>query len=50
MTGKRQSMRFKKTYYKTLLNQEVAWYDSNDVNKLATEISSSMVAVETAIG
>lgn len=50
MTGKRQTIRFKKTYYQTLLNQEVAWYDSNDVNKLATEISSSMVAVETAIG
>lgn len=37
-------------YYKTLLDQEVAWYDSNDVNKLATEISANMVAVETAIG
>lgn len=50
MTGKRQATRFKKMYYQTLLEQEVAWYDSNDVNKLSTEISASMVAVETAIG
>lgn len=45
MTGSRQALRFKKLYYSTLLQQEVAWYDSNDVNKLATEISSNMVAV-----
>lgn len=37
-------------YYKVLLDQEVAWYDSNDVNKLSTEISANMVAVEGAIG
>ena len=50
MTGSRQALRFKKMYYETLLQQEVAWYDSNDVNKLATEITANMVAVETAIG
>lgn len=44
-TGRRQTVRFKKMYYKTLLDQEVAWYDSNDVNKLATDISANMVAV-----
>lgn len=37
-------------YYQTILEQEVAWYDSNDTNKLATEISGNMVAVESAIG
>ena len=36
MTGSRQALRFKKIYYETLLQQEIAWYDSNDVNKLAT--------------
>ena len=50
MTGSRQALRFKKMYYETLLQQEVAWYDSNDVNKLSTEISANMVALETAIG
>lgn len=49
-TGNRQTLRFKKIYYKTLLEQETAWFDSNDVNKLASEISSNMIAVETAIG
>lgn len=37
-------------YYKVLIDQEVAWYDSNDVNKLSTEISTSMVAIESALG
>lgn len=32
------------------MEQEVAWYDSNDVNKLTTEISGNMIAVETAVG
>jgi hypothetical protein len=36
MSGSNQSLRFKKMYYKALLDQEVAWYDSHDVNKLAT--------------
>lgn len=36
MSGSRQALKFKKMYYKTLLDQEVAWYDSNDANKLAT--------------
>jgi hypothetical protein len=41
-SGSNQSLRFKKLYYKTLLEQEVGWYDSNDVNKLATEVASNI--------
>jgi ATP-binding cassette subfamily B (MDR/TAP) protein 1 len=43
-------LRFKKLYYKTLLEQEVAWYDSNDVNKLATEVATNISHIEGAIG
>lgn len=37
-------------YYKTLLEQEVAWYDTNDVNKLATEVATNIAHIEGAIG
>lgn len=37
-------------YYKTLLEQEVAWYDSHDVNKLATEVATNISHIEGAIG
>lgn len=49
-SGSNQALRFKKLYYKTLLEQEVAWYDSNDVNKLATEVATNISHIEGAIG
>lgn len=49
-TGSRQAARFKEKYYSALLAQEVAWYDSNDVNKLSTKVASNIVAIEAAIG
>jgi hypothetical protein len=35
-------MRMKKLYYQTLLEQEVAWYDSIDVGKLASTIAKNI--------
>jgi ATP-binding cassette subfamily B (MDR/TAP) protein 1 len=45
MSGTSQSLRFKKMYYKALLEQEVAWYDSNDVNKLSTEVAANVAKI-----
>lgn len=50
MTGSRQTLRLKKLYYKVLIDQEVAWYDANDINKLSASISSNMTAIENAMG
>jgi len=43
-------VRFKKEYYKTLLEQEVSWFDENDPHKIVTKVAVSVTAIETATG
>jgi ATP-binding cassette subfamily B (MDR/TAP) protein 1 len=50
VVGSQQSVRFKKEYYKTLLEQEVAWFDQNDPHKIVTKVAVSVTAIETATG
>lgn len=48
--GSAQSVRLKKLYYKTLLEQEVEWFDENDPHKIVTKVATSITAIETATG
>jgi ABC-type multidrug transport system fused ATPase/permease subunit len=50
MVGSAQSVRLKKLYYKTLLEQEVQWFDENDPHKIVTKVATSITAIETATG
>lgn len=43
-------MKLKKLYYQTLLQQEVAWYDSIDAGKLASKVAKNISTIENAIG
>ena len=49
-SGSTQSMRLKKLYYETLLEQEVAWFDSIDVGRLAAKVAKNISTIESAIG
>ena len=49
-SGSTQSMRLKKIYYQALLEQEVAWFDSIDVGKLAAKVAKNISTIENAIG
>jgi len=48
--GSNQSVRLKKLYYKTLMEQEVGWFDENDPHKIVTKVATSITAIETATG
>jgi ATP-binding cassette subfamily B (MDR/TAP) protein 1 len=48
--GAAQAVRLKKLYYKTLLEQEVGWFDENDPHKIVTKVATSITAIETATG
>lgn len=43
-------MQLKKRYYETLIEQEVAWFDSIDVGKLAAKVAKNISTIENAIG
>lgn len=49
-SGSTQSMKLKKLYYQSLLQQEVAWYDSIDAGKLASKVAKNINTIENAIG
>jgi hypothetical protein len=38
-------MKLKKIYYQTLLQQEVAWYDSIDAGKLASKVAKNISTI-----
>jgi ATP-binding cassette subfamily B (MDR/TAP) protein 1 len=40
MAGERQSLRYRKIYYRLLLRQEVHWYDMTNPNELATRVTT----------
>ncbi len=44
-SGSTQSMKLKKIYYQTLLQQEVAWYDSIDAGKLASKVAKNISTI-----
>ena len=48
--GAAQAIRIKKEFFRSLLDQEIAWYDSIDPNKIVTKVSTSIIALETATG
>lgn len=50
MVGSLQATRIKKEYYKTLLDQEIAWYDENDPNKIVTKVTTNIAHIEAATG
>lgn len=48
--GAEQAVRIKKEYYKALLDQEIAWYDENDPNKIVTKVTTNITHIEAATG
>lgn len=50
VVGSEQAVRIKKEYYKTLLDQEIAWYDENDPNKIVTKVTTNITHIEAATG
>lgn len=49
-TGEKQSLRIQKQFVKSCLNQDAAWYDSNDRETLPTKMGTGLVHVSNAIG
>lgn len=50
VVGSAQAVRIKKEYYKALIDQEIAWYDENDPNKIVTKVTTNITHIETATG
>jgi ATP-binding cassette subfamily B (MDR/TAP) protein 1 len=48
--GQRQAMAWRKQYFRALLRQEIAWYDLNNPNELATRVSSECQSIQGGIG
>ena len=49
-TGEKQALRIQKKFVKSCLNQDAAWYDSNDRETLPTKMGTGLVHVSNAIG
>ncbi|KAL7435504.1 hypothetical protein ACHAXM_005193 [Skeletonema potamos] len=49
-TGEQQSLRIQKQFVRSCLNQDAAWYDSNDRETLPTKMGTALVHVSNAIG
>ena len=50
VVGSEQSVRIKNEYYKALIDQEIAWYDEHDPNKIVTKVTTNITHIETATG
>lgn len=40
ITGERQAIRFRKEYFKAIINQEIGWFDQINPNELATKVAT----------
>lgn len=49
ITGERQSMRCRKEYLKSLLRQEIGWFDLVNQSELTSQFSTDTVAFQGAI-
>ncbi|EDK31467.1 multidrug resistance protein-like transporter family ABC domain protein (macronuclear) [Tetrahymena thermophila SB210] len=50
ISGERQSITFRKEYFKAVLSQEVGWYDMINPNELASKIATECFQIQGAIG
>ena len=49
ITGERQSLRYRKEYFRALLRQDVSWYDSQNINEFSTKIANDTQAIQGAL-
>lgn len=50
IAGERQAIKYRKEYFKAILNQEIGWFDQQNPNELATKVATESFAVQGAIG
>ncbi|KAL4426347.1 hypothetical protein ABPG74_006285 [Tetrahymena malaccensis] len=50
ITGERQSIQFRKHYFKAIINQEIGWFDQVNPNELSSKIASECTHIQEAIG
>ena len=50
LTGERQNICFRREYFRALLRQNIAWYDSINPNELTNKIANDTTAIQSAIG
>mmetsp|Transcript_84198 Transcript_84198/g.126234 ORF Transcript_84198/g.126234 Transcript_84198/m.126234 type:complete len:1341 (+) Transcript_84198:186-4208(+) len=48
--GEKQALRIQKAFVRSAINQDAAWFDENDREALPTNMSTSLVHVNAAIG
>ena len=49
-TGEQQALRIQKSFVKSAMNQDAAWFDMNDREELPTKMGTSIVHINAAIG
>jgi ATP-binding cassette subfamily B (MDR/TAP) protein 1 len=50
MTGERQTQKYRETYVKAILSQEIGWFDECGANTLATQAADLSGKVEDGLG
>jgi len=49
LSGQRQSNRMRQTYFRSLLRQEIGWYDLQETGELTARIAGDVVLIQDAI-
>jgi len=49
-TGERQALRIQKSFVRSAMNQDAAWFDMNNREELPTKMGTSIVHINAAIG
>ena len=50
VTGERQATKFRIAYFKTLLRQDISWYDKTNLSELSTKVANDTFAIQGALG
>eukprot|EP00002_Diphylleia_rotans_P014621 TRINITY_DN2848_c0_g1_i8.p1 TRINITY_DN2848_c0_g1~~TRINITY_DN2848_c0_g1_i8.p1 ORF type:complete len:1149 (-),score=251.56 TRINITY_DN2848_c0_g1_i8:291-3737(-) len=50
MAGERQAIRYREEYFKAILRQDIAWFDTQKTGELTSALSSDIVDIQEAIG
>lgn len=49
-TGEKQALRIRSQYFRSIINQDAAWFDHNDREALPTKMGSALIHINNAIG
>lgn len=49
-TGEQQTLRIRKAFVRSVLNQDASWFDCNDREALPTKMGTSIIYISSAIG